>query len=263
MRLEYCIGTYRIRIQGSGSPPPCTTEGGRGLIQLELSYKTTTIGLDKYLRPGDVGHPPPLRQRPWLREILVDSRQSMKFSRELGVPAIPPAENKGNTTYASRTKAEAKHQLRSKWESKPLHGKYPQRVKQANVDQNKTHRWLKAAGLKAETEGFLIAAQDQSLPTRWYQHSILNKPDVDPNCRPCGRFDETIDHLISGCPEVAKTEYIHRHNKAALRCRNDGMSMNPRLSPRRTASPFCETCPSTLTGPSQPIGRTCVKEQEG
>ena len=199
----------------------------------------------------------------------------MKFSRELGVPAIPPAENKGNTTYASRTKAEAKHQLRSKWESKPLHGKYPQRVKQADVDQNKTHRWLKAAGLKAETEGFLIAAQDQSLPTRWYQHNILNKPDVDPKCRPCGRFDETIDHLVSGYPEVAKTESAtattrqlykctgRSANSLALRCRNDGMSMNPRLSPRRTASPFCETCPSTLTGLSQLIGRTCVKEQEG
>ena len=25
-------------------------EGGRGLIQLELSYKSTTIGLDKYLQ---------------------------------------------------------------------------------------------------------------------------------------------------------------------------------------------------------------------
>ena len=26
------------------------TEGGRGLIQLEPSYKSTTIGLDKYLQ---------------------------------------------------------------------------------------------------------------------------------------------------------------------------------------------------------------------
>ena len=33
-----------------------------------------------------------------------------------------------------------------------------------------------------------------------------------PTLRP---FEETIDHLISGCPELAKTEYIHRHNKAA------------------------------------------------
>ena len=127
--------------------------------------------------------------------------------------------NNNNTTYACRTKAKAKHQgcqqLRYKWDSKALHGKYPQRVKQADVDQDKTHRWLKAAGLKAETEDFIIAAQDQSLPTGWYQHNILNKPDVDPKCKLCGHFDKTIDHLVSGCPELAKTEYIHRHNKAA------------------------------------------------
>ena len=41
-----------------------------------------------------------------------------------------------------------------------------------------------------------------------------------------------------------------------LRLKNDGMSMNPRLPPRRTASPFCGTWPSTLTPPSQLIGRT-------
>jgi len=30
----------------------------------------------------------------------------------------------------------------------------------AGVDKDKTHRWPNAAGLKAETEGFIIAAQD-------------------------------------------------------------------------------------------------------
>ena len=34
-------------------------------------------------------------------------------------------------------------------------------------------------------------------------------------CRNCGQFQETVDHLVSGCPELAKTEYIQRHNKAA------------------------------------------------
>ena len=94
-----------------------------------------------------------------------------------------------------------------------LHRKYPQLVKQADVDHDKTHRWLKAPGLEAETEGFIIAAQDQSLPTRWYHHNILKKPDVDPKCRLCGRFGEAIDHLVSGFPELAKTEYIHRQHK--------------------------------------------------
>ena len=37
-----------------------------------------------------------------------------------------------------------------KWESRAHQGKYPQRVKQADVDQDKTHRWLKqlASGQK-------------------------------------------------------------------------------------------------------------------
>ena len=111
--------------------------------------------------------------------------------------------------------------------------KYPQRVKEADVNQDKTHRWLKAAGLKAETEGFIIAAQGQSLPTRWYRHNILKKPDVNPKCRLCGRFDETIDHLVSGCPELAKTEYTHRHNTAAAHmhwkiCKEFGIEVKER-----------------------------------
>ena len=151
--------------------------------------------------------------------------------------AISPAEDEANTTYARRTKAKAKNQgrqqLRSKWESKALRGKYPQRVKQVDVDQDKTHRWLKAAGIKAETEEFIIAAQDQSLPTRWYQHNILKKPYVDRKCRLCGLFDETSDRLVSGCPELARTEYIHRHNKAAAHmqwkiCKESGIEVKER-----------------------------------
>ena len=38
---------------------------------------------------------------------------------------------------------------------------------------------------------------------------------MDPKCRLYGLFHETIDHLVSGCPELAKTEYTRRHNKAA------------------------------------------------
>ena len=33
--------------------------------------------------------------------------------------------------------------------------------------------------------------------------------------RICGQFHETIHHIVVGCPQLAKTEYLHRHNKAA------------------------------------------------
>ena len=95
-----------------------------------------------------------------------------------------------------------------------MHGKYPNRINEADVDKRMTNKWLKASGLKAETEGMIIAAQDQSLATRLYHHRII-KDGTDPQCRICGKYEETIDHIISGCPELAKTEYIHRHDKTA------------------------------------------------
>jgi hypothetical protein len=100
------------------------------------------------------------------------------------------------------------------WEEKAMHRKYPKGIKDADVDQVKTNKWFKAHGLKAETEGLIIAAQDQSLATRSYHHRII-KDGTDPQCRICGKHEQSIDHIISGCPELAKTEYIQRHNKAA------------------------------------------------
>ena len=95
-----------------------------------------------------------------------------------------------------------------------MHGQYPKRTKEKDVNQDKTHNWLSTPGLKSETEGFIIAAQDQCIKTNYYRNKIL-KDGTDPMCRICGQFQETVDHLVSGCPELAKTEYTQRHNKAA------------------------------------------------
>ncbi|XP_020899453.1 uncharacterized protein LOC110238147 [Exaiptasia diaphana] len=67
--------------------------------------------------------------------------------------------------------------------------------------------------LMYERRGFIIAAQDQCIKTNYYRNKIL-KDGTDPMCRICGKNQETID-LVSGCSELSKTEYIHRHNKAA------------------------------------------------
>ena len=72
---------------------------------------------------------------------------------------------------------------------------------------------LSTPGLKSETEGFITASQDQCIKTNYYRNKIL-KDGTAPKCRICGQFQETVDHIVSGCPELAKTEYIQRHNKA-------------------------------------------------
>ncbi|KAJ8024707.1 hypothetical protein HOLleu_34687 [Holothuria leucospilota] len=96
-----------------------------------------------------------------------------------------------------------------------------------DVDTWQTNQWLRSAGLKAETGGLIVAAQDQSLATRAYLHRKV-KDGTNPLCRLCGQYKETIDHIISGCPVLAPTEYTHRHNKVAtyihwLICRHYGI----------------------------------------
>ena len=63
-------------------------------------------------------------------------------------------------------KKQGKEHIRIRWEQKPLHGQYLKRVKSPDVDEMEAHKWLKSSGLKSETEGLIIGAQDQSLMTK-------------------------------------------------------------------------------------------------
>ena len=129
------------------------------------------------------------------------------FSRELNLPEVLEPENEVPTVHARNVKQKAKHQaqLKQKWEQKSMHGQYPKRVNEKDVDHQMSYQWLKSGGLKSETEGFIIAAQDQAIKTNYYRSNILND-GTDPMCRICGQFQETIDHIVAGCPELAKTE---------------------------------------------------------
>jgi hypothetical protein len=57
-----------------------------------------------------------------------------------------------------------------------------------------------------------MAAQDQAISKNYFKKKIL-KQEIESRCRLCKEYEETIDHLISGCPTLAKNEYIIRHNK--------------------------------------------------
>ena len=70
------------------------------------------------------------------------------------------------------------------WSRKPMHGQYRRLTEQSPVDTKETFGWLKAANLPGATEGLVVAAQDQALRTRYYEHHILHR-DVSPTCRVC------------------------------------------------------------------------------
>lgn len=86
-----------------------------------------------------------------------------------------------------------------------MHSKYPQRLEGPDVYCEKSVVWLRSAGRKAETEGFIMATKDQSLNTTVYK-AMMIKDSSNPLCRLCHPFEGSIGHLISGCPVLAKTD---------------------------------------------------------
>ena len=102
---------------------------------------------------------------------------------------------------------------KEKWKNKALHGQYPKFLEKPHVDIVTTNKWL-SSNLKGETEGLLVAAQDQALNTRNCQKVICGQK-VESKCRMCSQHEETVDHIVSGCEVLAKTEYISGNDKAA------------------------------------------------
>ena len=67
--------------------------------------------------------------------------------------------------------------------------------------------WLKKGYLKKETEGMIMAAQDQAIRTRWVQKNI-DRMDITETCRMCGDKEETISHIVSECKQ---SDFCRQH----------------------------------------------------
>ena len=193
------------------------SKGGRGLLQVELAYRTATIGMNRYLECTDDW----MMQAVLRHETSKSSHSIVKEARKFETRLDADLDNVGSdelpaTKIAKNLKKKVKlaeqQKLQQRWSQKPLHGQFFLRSQQADIDQEATYQWLRSSGLKAETEGFILAAQDQSLNTRNYQANILNN-GTDPKCRFCSKHVETIDHLVSGCPVLTPNEYMKRHDR--------------------------------------------------
>ena len=112
-------------------------EGGRGMIQLELSYKTWTIGQNKYLTT----------LTDWMQQLVVAhnktqkvhsvSKQSHKFKQELNIHQHEENDTNTSTKQATDIKETANKeglkQIKQNWGNKPLHGKYPMQSQKVDV----------------------------------------------------------------------------------------------------------------------------------
>ena len=111
-----------------------------------------------------------------------------------------------------------------------MHGQYIRNTDRQLISEEDTFLWLSKGDLKVETESEIVAAQDQTLQTKYYATKILNT-ETYCKCRICQQFDETLDHIISACPIMAKEQYIKRHDKVCSQlhfniCKETGVQLD-------------------------------------
>jgi hypothetical protein len=61
----------------------------------------------------------------------------------------------------------------------------------------------------------IVAAQNQAISTKYFKRKIM-KEEIESRCRLCKEYEETIDHLTSGCPILEKNEYLIRRDKVSV-----------------------------------------------
>ena len=98
---------------------------------------------------------------------------------------------------------------KQKREGKQLYGRFKRLMN--NISHDKIWTWLRKGNFKRETESLLISAQNNAVKTNHIKAQI-DKSQQNSICRLCGDRDETINHIISECSNLAQKEYKTRHD---------------------------------------------------
>ena len=117
--------------------------------------------------------------------------------------------------YRNRIEGERKARLGEK----RLHGKFFRDVQE--VAGSRSRQWIRGGYFAKSTEAFVFAAQEQALRTRFLRATV-EREDVSPLCRVCGKESESVGHLASGCESLAQREYRRRHERMGYSEKNTG-----------------------------------------
>jgi hypothetical protein len=73
---------------------------------------------------------------------------------------------------------------------------------------------MKLGDIKGQTGSRTVAAQDQDLSANCLKKKkTILKEEIESERQLCTEYEDTTDHLTSGCPILTKNENIIRHDK--------------------------------------------------
>lgn len=190
------------------------SSGGRGLISVWDSFKSSMSRISHVMAESDnellslccgfdKGNQFSVMKRAAKYEAEVEMIYPINFEKK-GVlqQARIKADICRSGYVASRLEA---------WKCKPQHGAYLRLLHESNVDVKQSLGWLRRCFLSPHSEGYICAAQEMAIITKYHEKNILHNREDD-RCRVCRSEPETIFHVLAGCNVLAKNEYLKRHN---------------------------------------------------
>ena len=82
---------------------------------------------------------------------------------------------KAEVQRETKIKESITEETKVRWYEKRMHGQLPGNLDEKLVDIEQSYRWLKSGDIKGETEGTIVAAQDQSISTNYFKNKILKE----------------------------------------------------------------------------------------
>ena len=163
-------------------------EGGRGLISCEECVNVEVQSLGKYLSES----------KEWILKIV---------AREKGIRIIAGEKGLSEVEDLDAFKKHLNKEKTSQWLEKLHHGRFLKDTEKASTER--TLQWLKG-GILRKTGAMFCAAQEQPVKLNSIKHHTEDQ-GISPMCRLCGELSETVMHLSSGCPVLAKSKYRLQH----------------------------------------------------
>ena len=160
------------------------SKGGRGLQSIEECVNTEKRSLGQHLKNNE----DEWLRNAWEEDLIIENEDPEIYKEE-----------------TSKARMEG-------WKNKSMHGQFLRETK--DLASSDTWQWLQRGELKKETEGMIMAAQDQALRTRYIQRAI-DGANISPKCRKCHDKNETINHITSECSALAQSQYKKRHDTVA------------------------------------------------
>lgn len=181
------------------------TQGGRGLINVEYMYKAQIIKFKQYLKMENDNLIKAIVNHDIRKDKYSIIKESQEFENEINL-------KQENSLKDGNIKEAIFEKYNKTWRNKHLHGQFPKKILDtAHIDTELSFKWIKKHNVSPNVESSAFAMQDQAVTTRQYRRDIMKEP-IDGKCRLCICKDETIQHIISGCKNLAGSYYVKRHN---------------------------------------------------